>query len=202
MALPIRTIDSPRFYTAEEFMTMSLDPATRHELVRGVIKERSHPGEEYGLVHGNLSFAVNSYARTTWHGRMFPPGSFQLSIPGEVRDSIRSPDAAYLSKDKLSGQSGSIKFGPDLAVEIYSSNDRAGQYREKFEDYRAAGWNLVWLIYPPKSSPKRKAGKVEVYRLQQSLEPVRTLSINDDLAGEEAIAGFTMKISALFDYEV
>lgn len=201
MALPARVAREEKLYTSDEFMALAVDPDKKHELVGGVVKEMLHPGEEHLLVQDNLQFALGSFVRAKRLGRVLPPGSFELKIDPE-RDNVRSPDLAYLTKDKITGQSGAIRVIPDLAVEVYSPNDRPGEYIEKFRDYQKAGWNLIWLVYPPKSAPKRKAGKVEIYHLQQSLEPVKTLAVGDILDGETTIPGFNLAVADLFNFEV
>ena len=37
---------------------------------------------------------------------------------------------------------------PDLAVEVVSASETAGDVREKVRDYLAAGTPLVWVVYP------------------------------------------------------
>jgi len=46
--------------------------------------------------------------------------------------------------------------------------------------------------------PKSKSATVEIYRLQQGLNPVKVLKPNDELDGEEVILGFKMPITNLF----
>ncbi len=202
MALPLRTTDTPRtrLYTAEEFMTLDLDPGKRYELVRGVVEAMSHPGEEHTLVTDNLYGALRDYVRSRSLGRVLPPGNFKLKIEPET-DTVRSPDLVFLSKEKITGQPRAFTVIPNLAVEVYSTHDRPGLYREKFEDYRTAGWNVVWLIYPLHEMPKKKTGTVEIYHLQDSLKPVKILGRTDQLEGEESLSGFTMLVADLFDYE-
>ncbi len=203
MALPLRTTDTPRtrLYTAEEFMTMELDPDKRYELVRGVIQEMSHPGGEHMLVADNLYGALRDYVRSKRLGRVLPPGLFKLKVDPDT-DTIRSPDLTFIPASLISTlDAGAVTVRPSLAVEVYSTHDRPGLYREKFEDYRTAGWNVVWLIYPLKTAPKKKIGTVEIYHLQDSLKPVKLLGRSDQLEGEEILSGFTMPVSDLFDYE-
>ncbi len=200
MALPARIVETNRVYTTEEFMALPLDNTKPYELVRGVIKEMSHPGREHMFIMDNLYGTLRNYVRANRLGRILPPGSFELQIPGAIKDTVRSPDLAFLPSAKLDGPPGAITDAPDLAIEIYSPNDRPGDLRDKLEDYQAAGWNLVWVIYPPTATPKKKAATVEIYRLQQSLNPVQVLGKSEILSGEDIIPGFTMPIADLFDY--
>jgi Uma2 family endonuclease len=200
-ALPARATPYDRLYTADEFMALSLDPSKRYELVRGVIKEMSHPGWEHVMIQDNLYSELSVYVRAKGLGRVIPPGSFELNLDPK-RDTVRAPDLAFISKklvEKLGRTKGAIDVTPDLAVEVYSPNDRPGELRDKLTDYQTAGWDLVWVIYPPESIPKSKSTTVEVYRLQQGLNPIRILGENDVLDGEEVIPGFKMSIVNLFE---
>jgi Uma2 family endonuclease len=197
-ALPAR---ADRFYTTTEFMALSLEPSKRYELVRGVIKEMSHPGWEHVMIQDNLYGELSVYVRAQGLGRVIPPGSFELNIDPN-RDTVRVPDLAFISKklvEKLGRTKGAINVTPTLAIEVYSPHDRPGELRDKLTDYQAAGWDLVWVIYPPDSIPKSKSTTVEIYRLQQSLNPVKVLGSNDELDGEEVIPGFKMSIVNLFE---
>jgi Uma2 family endonuclease len=199
MALPVKTAGITRLYTTDEFMALALDDQYRYELVRGEIQRMAHPGEAHMLIASNLHVSLGSYVLTKKLGRVLSPGSYVLKIPNATTDTVRSPDLAYLAKEKITGQSGAVQIAPDLAVEIYSPTDRPGILKEKLEDYQAAGWDLVWVIYPA-SAPRKKQNTVEIYRLQQSPNPIQTLSINDTLEGAEIISGFKMPVAQLFDF--
>jgi Uma2 family endonuclease len=204
-ALRARTleIDRNRLYTAEQFIALELDPGKRYELVRGVVEEMSWPGVEHTLIADNLYGALRDFARATKRGRALQPGGFELKIPGSERDTVRTPDLVFLEKSKISSQTGAFKVVPDLAVEVYSPNDEPAKLMEKLEDYQQAGWNLVWVIYPPTASPKRKAATVDIYRLQEEmrLQPALTLNLNDTLLGESVLEGFHLPVADLFDYQ-
>ena len=203
MTLPLSRIGQlqEQLYTAQEFMTLPLDKSKRYELVRGVIKEMSHPGEEHTLIGGNLFTALAIFVQSRRSGRVLPPGGFELKIPGATRDTVRSPDLTFLAEAKVSWQPGAIKALPDLAVEIYSPNDRPGDLSEKLQDYQQAGWNLVWVIYPPSATPRKKAGTVDIYRLQEEtrLQPATSLDQTATLVGEGILEGFTLPVKALFE---
>jgi Uma2 family endonuclease len=195
-------IDRNRLYTAEEFMTLTLDPDKRYQLVRGVIEEMSHPGGAHMHITSKLSRALwrwifNKASTEDEPGEVLTPGGFKLDIDPD-KDTIRSPDLTYIRANNISRlNKGAVDFPPDLAVEIYSPNDRPGALAEKLEDYRAAGWNLVWVIYPD-SAPQYKHQTVEVYHLQQSSQPLQILTLHDQLNGETVLPGFTLPVKELF----
>ena len=157
MALPLeKSVSTRHYYTAAEFITLPLDPAKRYELVQGELKEMSHPGREHTLIIGLLMKALIFFAANRNLGEVLPPGGFELKLPGQTKDTVRSPDLAFLRAERVNAAPGSFTETPDLAVEVYSPNDRPGDLQEKLEDYQQAGWPLVWVIYPPTATPSVK----------------------------------------------
>lgn len=77
---------------------------------------------------------------------------------------------------------------PDLAAEVVSPHELAAEVAEKVEEYLAAGISLVWVIHPELQT-------VEIHRRDGS---VTKLHKNDELAGEDALAGFRCKVADLF----
>ncbi len=181
-------------------MTLALAADKRYELVQGIIKEMLHPGREHTLVCARLMTALILFLHDKNIGAILPPGAYKLTLPGIQADTVRSPDLTFLVNEKLAGPPGAITDIPDLAIEVYSPNDEPGELRRKLEDYQRAGWNLVWVIYPPQSSPKRKAGTVEIYRLQSEtrLKPALSLGQKATLLGEEMLEGFNTPVASLF----
>ncbi len=192
MTTPLKTIDLTRLYTTREFMSLPLDQNKRYQLVRGVIEEMSWPGGKHGLVCDNLYSELTVFVRANKLGRLVPPTGFELKIDPQ-HDTVRSPDLAFIPTNLLGAvDKKAITVSPGLAVEVLSPSNRPGETHEKLQDYQMAGWDLVWVIDPDKQ-------KAEVYRLQQSLNPLRVLSLSDSLDGEDVIPGFTMPVQALFE---
>ncbi len=196
MTLPLKT----RLYTAEEFMALALDPDKRYELVRGEVKIISHPGREHTRVSGRLLLALGIYAQPRNLGEALPPGGFKLTIPGATQDTVRSPDLTFLATGKLDGPPGAFVEIPDLAVEVYSVNDEPGELKAKLADYQQAGWQSIWVIYPPLSAPRYKAATVDIYHLQEEsgLNPAQSLTQSDTLLGEGLLDGFKIGVAELF----
>jgi Uma2 family endonuclease len=189
-----------RLYTTTEFMALALDPGKRYELVKGVIQAMSHPGGEHSLTSENLMLALGSFVRSNKLGRVIPAGGFELKLD-PTRNTVRSPDLAFIPTHLANTlDSGVIKVTSDLAVEIYSPNDRPGLLREKLEDYRKAGWDLIWVIYPP-AAPAKYCNQVHIYHLKQKPDPIKELGLSDQLQGEDQLQSFLLPVKDLFDYQ-
>ena len=71
-------------------------------------------------------------------------------------------------------------MAPDLAVEVLSPNDRAGEVLAKVADWLSAGCRLVWVV-----DPVRRLARV--YRADGSESHVAE---PDGLVGEDVLPGF------------
>jgi Uma2 family endonuclease len=81
---------------------------------------------------------------------------------------IRSPDAAWVRKDRLATLSREDKEGflplcPDFVIELRSRSDRLEDLQEKMVEYTENGARLGWLIDPVE-------GRVWVYRPEAAVE--------------------------------
>jgi Uma2 family endonuclease len=168
-----------RRYTPEDLLAMPDEK--NYELVDGRLVERNM-GSESSEVGGELYFLLRQFCREHDLGKVWPADNgFQCfrHAPGLVR----RPDVSFVKKGRLPGEAspkGWVKIPPDLAVEVVSPNDLAGDLEEKLDDYRKAGVPLVWVIYPE----QRKA---RVFRLDA---PAVELMEDGELSVEDIIPGF------------
>ena len=107
-------------------------------------------------------------------------------------DTVRAPDAAFVSSDRLRGEEtpdGFPELAPDLVVEVVSPSDTDHQVHEKVNDWLRAGVRMAWVIYPANRS-------ANVFR---SPEDFSTLTEDDFLDGEEVVPGFSCRVGNLLD---
>jgi Uma2 family endonuclease len=78
---------------------------------------------------------------------------------------------------------------PDLAVEVLSPTDRAGELAHKVGEYLAVGVRLLWVIDPEK-------GTGVVYRPGA---PPRIVRKDGALDGADVVPGFSCPLAGLFD---
>ena len=79
-------------------------------------------------------------------------------------------------------------FAPDLAVEILSPRDRAGETLTKVADWLSAGTLLVWVLDPVR----------RVARIYQQDGTELIIGERDALTGGDVLPGFTCPLSLLF----
>jgi Uma2 family endonuclease len=173
--------------TAEELMHINL-PNKRTELVRGVLVVREPPGYIHGYVILKLAVAISSFvdARTLGDVVTADAGFKLFSNP----DTVRGPDLAFISRARVPSPrpAGFASFAPDLAIEVRSPGDRAGEIREKVADWLGGGSKLVWIIDPARRT-------ADVYRADGT-----TGHINEEgeLDGEDILPGFVHALAKIF----
>jgi len=104
---------------------------------------------------------------------------------------VRAADVAFVRRERLEGVGrvrGYWDGAPDLAVEVISPNDLYTEVDEKVAEWLEYGTRLVFVV-----NPRRRT--VAVHRPGQ---PVRILSENDLLDGEDVVPGWTLPTRDLF----
>jgi Uma2 family endonuclease len=162
----------PRVLTADEFL---VHPAARghSELVRGEIHMMSPASGLHGLVAGNLYRLLSTHVHEHRLGACFPDGT-GFALPN-LEKTVRSPDASFVSSNRLPGESIDDRFipcAPDLAVEVRSRSESASELKEKLDDYRtAAGILRAWLERRDRGAPNtgvaQSNGRIRAHVFEQ-----------------------------------
>jgi len=181
--------------TAEELVGYDI-PGKRVELVRGQVMVREPASLRHGEVSLRIGVALANHLaqERDAQGWALARGRVATADPGftlaRSPDTVRAPDVAYVSRERHSGPmpEGFPQFAPDLAVEVRSRGDRAGDVQAKVGDWLSAGTTLVWVI-----DPARKAATV--YRADGT---VSVLGGDDALTGEALLPGFGLPLRELF----
>jgi Uma2 family endonuclease len=175
--------------TAEELFQLP-DDGYRYELVEGGLIRMPPAGAEYGDVTMNAGFLLKGYVKA--HKLGVVSAAETGFILQRSPDTVRAPDAAFVAMERIPPggiPKGYWPFAPDLAVEVVSPNDRFDDVQEKVAQYFAAGTRLVWVVLA-------KTKSVLVYR---SLHAVNSLSVDDELKGDDILPGFTCRVAELFE---
>ena len=175
-------------FTAEELLHISSD-GRRLELVEGKIYEMPPANGRHADVAGNATGLLWPHVRRNSLGRILvgDPGFILRRNP----DTVRAPDVAFVSYDRLPAGDISEEYlplAPDLAIEVVSPSNRTREVLEKVAEWFQAGTRLVWLVYPSRRT-------VRVYR---SAADYTELTENDTLDGGEVVPGFVCNVRDLF----
>ncbi len=164
--------------TAEELERISI-PGKVTELIRGRLVVHEPPSTLHGRVSGRLVYYLVAFVLPHNLGDVLDGSGFKIeSNP----DTVRAPDVAFLACDRTDQipARGYAPLAPDLAVEVASPNDRAGELLAKVGAWLDAGTRLVWVI-----DPAKREGRV--YRPDGSLAIV---GAEQALDGEDVLPGF------------
>ena len=184
------TIAIPNLITAEEFAMMDEFDDVRRELVNGELVEVPLNPPIHGISQANAGMALGVFAFPRRLGAALIRTGFLIS---RNPDTVRMPDVAFVSADKLPGERPPDCFfssAPDIAVEVITRSDSPSAARDRARIWLDAGSSLVWLMFTASRS-------VAVYRPN---EDVATLGEDDFLDAAPVLDGFSARVSEFFDF--
>ncbi len=178
-----------RLVTADQLFQMPND-GFRYELVKGELKKMTPAGFHHGELVVNLTVPLAVYTKTNGLGVVLGAETgFKIeSNP----DTVLAPDIAFVRQERVLQMGRTEKFwpgAPDLAVEILSPSDTVYEIEQKVAAWLAAGTSMVWVLNP-------KQRTVHVHCPDR---PVQTLSGSDILDGQDAVPGFRIKLTEIFN---
>ena len=186
MTTLMATREGPAVVTEEEFL--SCDRWDGYELVDGVPVEVPMGGQA-AWIGGTVGWWFVGYARE--HGGFALPQDTPFKAWPERPNHVRKPDTMYFAAGRFAdGQPprGVVSIAPDVAVEVHSPGDNAGDLRTKINEYLSAGVRLIWIIYP-------ESRDVDVIR-PSGLNS--HFSEGDELSGEDVMPGLLIPLRDLF----
>ena len=160
----------------------------RCELVRGELIMMSPAGSEHGWIVANITAPLAMFVKQHSLGRVFGAETgFRI---GHDPDTVRAPDVAFVTAERIGGKlaPGFFPGPPDLAVEVLSPDDRAGEVLAKVQDWLGAGCRAVWVADP-------RTRTVTVYR---SRSEIVVLGDSETLSGGELLPDFSLPVSEVF----
>jgi Uma2 family endonuclease len=177
-----------KLMTAEELLVQQ-PPHMRSELVDGVMRVRELGAYRHGTVAAVVGALLLNWVRPRKLGVVV--GAETGFILRRNPDSVRAPDAAFISTERLPPPhvTGYAELAPDLVIEVRSRGDRAGEIREKTAAWLQAGVRLVWHI-----DPERCRGAVH-----RADGTVRLVDADGAFDGEAVLPGFVMTLADALD---
>lgn len=177
-----------RRMTLEEFYAYHPDDR-KYELQAGFVLSEPHPGGRHGRVCLRMALLLESFVDARELGFAFiGEAGYLLALDPPT---VFIPDVSYLSRARGQKQvAATTPFhgAPDLAIEVLSPSNRAGEIGRKVAAYAAAGCPLVWIL-----DPKRRTVTVH-----EGLAASRVLWEEDVLDGGSVIPGFSVLVRELF----
>ncbi|MEL7087020.1 MAG: Uma2 family endonuclease [Planctomycetota bacterium] len=181
------TVPNTNLMTAEELWERATNLG-HCELIRGELNQMTPSGGTHSFVGMRLLRALDRFIQDRDLGELtLAETGFRLETNP---DTVRAPDIAFIAADRLA-QAKTPKFipiAPDLAVEVNSPNDRAGEVVEKVRWWLTHGTRGVWVVDP-------KTSTITAYHPDGT---ARVFAVGQTLDGGEVLPGFTLDLEAFF----
>ncbi len=195
-APPAPAVQAP--LTPDDLLALEAEHGARYELVNGALQDRSElqgegmPSAEHGAASARIVSELDAHVRAGNLGVVLVECGFVLS---DDPSTVRIPDVSFVAREHTSGDGlprGYFLGGPDLAVEVVSPSDKAGELVLKTTDYLTAGTQQVWIVEP-------NTRTVAVYKPGGA---ARVYGADDTLDGGDLLPGLALPVSELFEYGV
>ncbi len=183
------TTAKTKLLTAEDLLRLS-SQGVKGELIRGVLCETVSVGKIHGRIAMSFGGALVAYVRPRRLGAVI--GSDAGVIVQRNPDTVREPDIAYISAERLpldDQSDGYLEVAPELVVEIVSPSDQQREVNDKTLMWLALGVLMVVEVYPGERA-------VMVHRPGV---PATTLTGDEVLDGGDVLPGFSLPLSEIFD---
>jgi Uma2 family endonuclease len=148
----------------------------------------SPAGSEHGMIVAEIAGTLRDFVKPRSLGVVLGAETgFRISVDP---DTVLAPDVAFIRTDRIIGglPKGYFPGPPDLAVEVVSPNDRAGDVLAKVQDWLNAGCALVWIVDP-------RSQTVAVYGADRN---GAILTSAEALTGGELLPGFSTPVAGIF----
>lgn len=167
------------------------DDGYRYEVVEGVLVRVAGSGDEASTIAGMILTALNVFVVPRRLGRVTGADGV-YKFPGAETGLL--PDVGFYAAERralITDRSKPIPFAPDLAVEVASPSQGAGDMAAKARIYLRGGTRRVWIVWPHRQH-------IDVWHAGSPLAPAATLHMGDVLDGEDVIPGFSYPVAGVF----
>ncbi len=158
------------------------------ELIRGELIMMTPAGFRHGRITCAVAATLRDFVQRRQMGVV--TGAETGFLIARDPDTVRAPDVAFVGADRIPETEpvGFFPGAPDLAVEILSPNDAAGNVLAKVQDWLNANCRAVWVVDPHTRT-------VTVYRTRREIS---VLTETEMLDGAPVLPGFEVRVEELF----
>jgi Uma2 family endonuclease len=151
--------------TAEELLELPTGEGRRYELVAGRLLVMAPAGAEHGRVTSTANLLLSTHVHATGSGVTF--GAETGFVLASDPDTVRAPDAAFVSQVHADAIGRTAKFwpaAPDFAVEVVSPGDSFSEVESKALSWLQAGATAILVLDPDSraASVYRAGGEIRV----------------------------------------
>ncbi len=136
--------------SAEELLKLPNGEGKRYELVEGQLQVMCAAGFEHGRVTATAARMLGNHVHATGCGLTL--GAETGFVLATDPDTVRAPDAAFVSQARADAVGTTMGFwpggAPDLAIEVVSPEDSRPYVRAKALNWLEAGASAVLVLHP------------------------------------------------------
>jgi Uma2 family endonuclease len=140
--------------TADELLKLPTGEGKRYELIEGQLRVMCAAGFEHGRIAMTAGYLLGSHVHATRSGVTL--GAETGFILARDPDTVRAPDAAFVSNARVNAVGITAGFwpggAPDLAIEVVSPDHSRPYVRSKALHWLDAGATAVLVLDPPSRS--------------------------------------------------
>jgi Uma2 family endonuclease len=183
----IRLVPAPGTATEQDVIEVQDRTDRLCELIDGVLVEKT-----MGYLESYLAGVILRHLGAYVHARDL---GIVLGADGTLKilpRQVRIPDVCFIAWERFPG--GKLPpepipaVAPDLAVEVLSEGNTAGEMQRKLRDYFAAGVRLVWYVDPRSRTARAYTAPDQGIVLDQQ----------QSLSGGAVLPGFELPLRDLF----
>lgn len=180
----------PKPITWDEFERkyLSREDEYKYEWVHGVVEKTKRTMNPYQIfLQRNLTeffYRLKFEGKLTGH-LMAEPDLFFLS------NLHRRPDMAWLTDEQIDrlAQAKVVEV-PAFVIEVVSKNDAGEGLEKKMDEYRAAGVQVVWQLFPASKT-------VHVYR-GKGMRQMTVCKLGESCSAAPVLPAFSVQVEAIF----
>jgi Uma2 family endonuclease len=187
------TQEAPSTMSVAEFIAYPND-GYRYELVEGKLVKGIMPTLQQSQLNTFLVFTIGSFVRDKKLGNIYGWGIRYetVSETANQKGTLRLPDVSFVQASRAVHGGETLKFAPDLAIEVLSEVTFYEDIEDKVSEYLSQGGCLVWLI-------AMRRQEVYICYLEEGKRKRDVLELDDTLDGGDVLPGFTLPVRSLFE---
>lgn len=164
-----------------------------YEVVAGRFVEKPPMGAYEGEIASLLLEFLAPFVRAHRLGKVVAEVLFRIDPAANLQ---RRPDVAFISdarwpRNRRAPEDAAWDVIPDLAIEVVSPTNTAGEVVARVREYFQAGVRRIWVVYPSE----------RLVYVHETSRAISVLHVGDELDGGDLLPGFRLPLATLFEGE-
>lgn len=157
-------------------------------LIAGEFFEVAPPNGAHGRMTSNLALLLGNFVVQNALGQTYIGDTgFLLERNPET---VLAPDLSFIARERIpENDDAYLEVPPDIAIEVVSASNRAGEIERRVAIYLAAGVRQVWIVYPTRR-------QVAIYKPEDDLQVFTDAQV---INCSPELHGLVVPVAQIFD---